>query len=242
MNVTSFLRHSLALISGIIAASANAQLLGFDFYTGGSQSPATWNSTTTNANLATGSGINVLTRGTTAGASSANNSFRTTGFQNNGISTSNTDYFQVVLRANTGYQVSLSSITANFAGTSSFAANPGVTSQWAYSTDGTNFTLIGSPTTTIGTPASNISYSLSGVSGLQNVSSLTSITLRFLASGQTATGGWGFISSAAGVNGLAINGTLTAVPEPSTYAAMAGAVALLGVIVYRRRQRVATKA
>lgn len=239
MKVVSFLRYLFAICSVIFVTSINGQILGYDFT--GASSPTTWASGTTNPNLDTTGSFNTLTRGAGAAASSGSNSFRTTGFQNNGISTSNTDYFQVVLRANSGYQLSLSGITANFAGTATYAASPGVSSQWAYSTDGSSFTLIGSPTTTIGTPANNISYNFSGVSALQNVSSTTSVTLRFYASGQTATGGWGFISSALGVNGLAINGTVTAIPEPSTYAALAGVLALGGVMWHRRRQRLAAK-
>jgi hypothetical protein len=37
------------------------------------------------------------------------------------------------------------------------------------------------------------------------------------------------------------NFTVSAIPEPSTYAAMAGAVALVGATVWRRRQRTAAK-
>lgn len=238
MKASLLVRHTLAISVGLTALSASAQILGYDFT--GASSPTTWNSTTTNSNLDTTSGFNTLTRGANATASSGSNSFRTTGFQNNGISTANTDYFQVVLRATSGYQLSLTNIAANFAGTSTFAASPGVSSQWAYSLDGTNFTLIGSPTTTIGTPGS-ASYALNDVSALQSVSSSTSITLRFYASGQTTTGGWGFISSSSGVNGLAISGSLTAIPEPSTYAALAGALALGGVMWHRRRLRLVAK-
>ncbi|MBK7966273.1 MAG: hypothetical protein IPK10_13970 [Bacteroidetes bacterium] len=41
--------------------------------------------------------------------------------------------------------MSLSTLDARFAGTASFTASPGVTSQFAYSFDGSTFTLIGSP-------------------------------------------------------------------------------------------------
>lgn len=225
---------SIAGIAAAVATATHAQILAFDFYTGGPQSPATWSSEITNANLDTTSGFNLLTRGAGAAASSATNSFRTTGFQNNGISTANTDYFQVVVRANTGYTLSLSGIAANFAGTTSYSASPGVSMQWAYSLDGTNFTLIGSPSSRIGNGSSTFDFS--GVSALQSVGSTTSITLRYYASGQTNTGGWGFISSANDAYGLQLNGTVTAIPEPSTYAAIFGALALAGVVVHRRRQ------
>jgi hypothetical protein len=38
------------------------------------------------------------------------------------------------------------------------------------------------------------------------------------------------------IDNLAINGTVSAIPEPSTYAAIFGALALAGVVVHRRRQ------
>jgi hypothetical protein len=152
--------------------------------------------------------LNLITRGTNAAANTAANSFRTTGFQNNGVSTSNTDYFQTTLKASPGNSLSLSSINANFAGTASFAAAPGVTQQFAYSLNGTTFTLIGSPFVTIGTPASSPVIDLTGIAALQNIHSSVTITIRYYASGQTTTGGWGFNSAASGINGLAFGGTV----------------------------------
>ncbi len=111
--------------------------------------------------------------------------------------------------------------------------------QWAYSTDGTNFNLIGSSFTLIGTPSTSPTVDLTSVSALQNVDANTSITMRFFASGQTATGGWGFISSTS-VDGLSLGGSVSAIPEPSTYAAIFGALALVGTVWHRRRQRIAT--
>ncbi len=204
------------LFLGVTATKSQAQIAAWDFF-GQNTGPATVTATTFNANLVSTAGANNITRGAGAAGSTANNSFRTTGFQNNGIAITNTDYFQVTLTAQAGFNLSLSSINAFLAGTPGFAVTPGVTTQFAYSLDGTNFTLIGSPAATIGTPATLATVNLTGVLALQNVASSTTVTLRFYASGQTATGGWGFISSAAGVNGLAIGGSLTAAnPTPTT--------------------------
>ena len=184
----------------------------------GQSSPATVTATSFNANLVSAAGANTITRGSGAVASSGSNSFRTTGFQNNGIATTNTDYFQVTLIAAAGYQLSLSAITANFVGTASFFAAPGVSSQFAYSLDGTNFMLIGSPIVNAAVPLS-ASIDLYGEPGLNNISPGTTITLRYYASGQTLTGGWGFASSAASptnTNGLNILGTITALPPVVT--------------------------
>ncbi len=159
----------LALFSLLFAAgklTAQTTLLGWDFF--GQSSPASFNATTKNGNL---DSTGTLSRGAGAAASSASNSFRTSGFQNNGISTANTDYFQFAISATSGYTLSLNSITANFAGTSTFAASPGVSLQYAYSTDGTTFTLIGSASTVVGTPGT-ATVSLSGVSALQSLAAL----------------------------------------------------------------------
>ncbi|WP_185117749.1 putative Ig domain-containing protein, partial [Cloacibacterium normanense] len=110
-----------------------------------------------------------------------------------------------------GKKLTLTKIDANLIGTSSFYATPGVTSQFAYSLDGTNFTLIGSPLTTT---SLSISFDLSAVSALQNVPSDKTVTIRYYASGQTNTGGWGFSSPTSGTNGLAISGYTESIPAP----------------------------
>lgn len=185
-------------------------LAGWNFF--GQNSPATFAATTFHSGLISTSNANLITRGPGAASSTGANSFRTTGFQNNGISVTNTDYFQVTIRPSAGNLVSLNGIRAIFNGTGSFFASPGVTSQYAYSLDGTNFTLIGSPvqTNSLTPPTVN----LSSITALQNVPSGTTITIRYYASGQTPTGGWGFTSAAAGDanNGLSILGFISSVP------------------------------
>ena len=152
-------------------------------------------------------GLNVLTRGSGASSSTGANSFRTTGFSNNGISLANTDYFQFKVKADSGYTLSLSGFDVGFDGTGSYYASPGVTSQFAYSLDGTTYTLIGSPYTSISlNPAT---FDCSGVSALQNVPATTTVYIRYYASGQTTSGGWGFGSSSAGEYGLIVNGSLS---------------------------------
>jgi len=100
-----------------------------------------------NANL---DSANTLTHGTNV-LNAANNSYRSTQFKNDGISTDNGDYFQITLSASPGYTLSLSTIDAAFNGTSTFYAVSGVSAQFAYSLDETTFTLIGSPFTMTGT-------------------------------------------------------------------------------------------
>ncbi|GGI25230.1 CehA/McbA family metallohydrolase [Pedobacter mendelii] len=197
------------LFTLLISKVSLAQIANWDF-TGQSTLP-TSTATTFDAGLTSAP---ILTRGTSASASAGNNSFRTVGFQNNGISTTNTDYFQVTLTASAGKQISLSSLDAVFAGTASYYANTGVSSQYAYSLNGTNFTLIGTPINITSAmvslnPPPTVTVNLSGISALQNVQAGTTITLRYYASGQTATGGWGFYSPITGRIGFSVGGTVS---------------------------------
>ena len=160
------------------------------------------------------SGLDVfdpLSRGAGAPASGATNSFRTTGFQNDGISTANTDYFQFDASSTTGNALSLSSVNAFYAGTASYFGGNGVSTEFAYSLDGTNFSLISSTLTAVTTtPSASITYNLAGVAALQNVPAATTVYLRLYASGNTSTGGFGIISSSGTVNGLVVNGSVVA--------------------------------
>ena len=192
----------LALLTGL---GATGQIAAWDFF--GQSLPVTCAATSFNSNLVSANGAGNITRGPGAAASGGANSFRTTGFQNNGISTANTDYFQITLQASPGYKLSLSTLDAKFNGTSSFFASPGVTIQFAYSLDGTTFTLIGSPVQSTSLTMAQIN--LSSITDLQNVYATTTVTIRYYASGQTSTGGWGFYSAAAGTNGLAVGGSVT---------------------------------
>ncbi|MGL2966865.1 YDG domain-containing protein [Flavobacterium sp. XGLA_31] len=190
-------------------------LAGWDFF--GQSSPATFAATTYNTNLNNTASQSTMTRGAGAASSSGSNSFRTVGFQNNGISTSNTDYFEVKATAVAGKTLTLTRIDANLIGTNTFYASPGVTSQFAYSLNGSTFTLIGSPVTTT---SLSINFDLTGITALQNVPAGTTVTLRYYASGQTSTGGWGFSSPAAGTNGLALTGYTSLQPAPSITSAL----------------------
>ncbi|MBU3681558.1 MAG: hypothetical protein FGM16_06435, partial [Flavobacterium sp.] len=198
----------------------------------GQSSPATVTATAFNSNLVSAAGANTITRGSAAVSSSGSNSFRTQGFQNNGIATSNNDYFQITLQPATGYQTSLSALTANFVGTATYYASPGVSSQFAYSLDGSNFTLIGSPLVNSTLPL-NGTFDLSGVPALQNVPAGTTITLRYYASGQTTTGGWGFSSPAASptnANGLNVLGSINPLPAVVTTAAASSITANTAIL------------
>lgn len=174
-----------------------------------------------------------LTRGSAAAPSAGSNSFRTVGFGNNGIIITRDDYFEFKASPSTGYQMSISTINAVCRGTTTFGAS--VQSQFAYSTDGTNFTLIGSPVvTTNGGGDHNISVNVSGVTALQDVPAGTTITFRYFASGSTNTGGWGYYSSGAGNYGLALQGAIVPVPVlPNITSALTDASNVLSTDTYQ---------
>ncbi|MEI7910420.1 MAG: hypothetical protein WCK77_12345 [Verrucomicrobiota bacterium] len=223
----------LAMALAALALPAAAQIAAWDF-SGDNTAAASSAAEVFDAKLDCS---NALTRGSGAGASAANNSFRSTGFGNNGIATANTDYFQCTLSATAGFTLSLSSLDARFSGTASYCATPGVSGQFAYSVDGSTFVLLGSPfVMTSSGPMPPLDVSV--ISALQNVPDATMVTIRYYASGQTTTGGWGFYSAAAGQYGLAIGGTLaaSALPPltfsaaPTSFAENAAAPAATGTV------------
>jgi uncharacterized repeat protein (TIGR02543 family) len=218
--------YTITYVAGSITVTETpVTIAAWDFF--GESNQVNSNADVSNVNLISAPS---LSRGSSAAFSAGANSFRTVGFQNNGISTANTDYFQTSIQSSSS-NVSLSSIDAFFAGTAGFFATPGVTSQFAYSLNGTSYTLIGSPQISSSTTLNQIN--LSGISALQNVAAGTTIYLRYYASGQTTTGGWGFASSAAGVYGLKIQGTVKSVPTLSlpTSATITETSATLGATV-----------
>ncbi|KAB2638782.1 MAG: hypothetical protein DVB25_07015 [Verrucomicrobia bacterium] len=199
----------VGLLAALVLPAAAAPIAAWDFY--GENAVPTSTAEVFDAKL---DSANTLTRGLTATASVGGNSFRTQGFKNDGISISNSDYFQVTLSAVPGYSLSLATIDANFSGTAGFYSSPGVAGQFAYSTDGSLFTLIDNSFVMMAT-GSMSQINLSAVAALQTLPDATTVTLRYYASGQTSGGGWGFWSDVAGHYGLAIGGTLAVSGLPS---------------------------
>ena len=222
----------LALVS-VVGVNADT-LLSFDF----SGSTNTAASNTQNSTFdAVGVVSSTMSRGAGIAANNAANSFRGTGFSNNGISVSNTDYFEFSVVAETGYVFSVDSIYGNFNGTASFSAAAGVTMAYAYSLDGgATFNLMD---TFVRVGTGNYTYSI-GASYASDLTDVTSVVFRLYASGQTTTGGWGLQSaSTPGTIGLSVDGVISsvsAVPEPSSFAVVAGGMALAGVALRRRRR------
>lgn len=169
----------------------------------GLNNAATANVTTKSSEIANNA---ILSRGAGAPASAGANSFRTNGFGNDAIAVTNTDYFQTSFTASQKI-MSLTSIDAIVTGSAAFAVSPGVTSQFAYSFDNSNYTLINIPVTIIGTNQ-KLSFNISNVPALQNIQPNTTVYFRFYAKGQSSTGTFGFYSetAAADKNGLEFYG------------------------------------
>ena len=193
--------------TGGVTATAAIQTWNFNGQTG-TNVTQTANTVATGLDTGTVGSVtyNTLTRGTSATVSAGGNSFRTVGFQNNGIATSNTDYFQWIV-SSSSQNLNLNSITARYNGTATYLASPGVSTQYAYSLDGTNFTLIGSAVV-VTVKDTLTTYDLSTVTALQNLSAGTDVYFRFYSSGQTTTGGWGYSSANATADGLTMIGSL----------------------------------
>jgi hypothetical protein len=216
----------LVLFQGLASADV---LLEFDF-SGATNTAAsnTQNSTFNVAEL----GSSTMTRGAGIGNNNAANSFRGVGFSSNGIDVSNTDFFQFTVSGVSGNLVSIESLVGNFNGTATFSNSPGVTMNWAYSLDGSTFTLSSTNFTRIGSGTSTYVFGGADAAALTNVNS---VTFRLLASGQTTTGGWGLQSAATpGTLGLVVNGSISAVPEP-TSTALVCLVGISGLAVRRYR-------
>ena len=196
-NPASSLQQTLEVVELPVA------LAQWDFF-GLSTSATATTVTAKNRNSALNSASGILTRGAGAAYSSGSNSFRTTGFENNGISVNSTDYFQTSFTA-TQEILSLSSIRAHVIGTSTFTRAPGVQVQFAYSLNGTTYTLINSPVTFQG-DGQLPDMNLASVAALQSIAPGTTVYFRFYASGQTTTGGYGFSSPASGQYGLEFYG------------------------------------
>ena len=125
----------------------------------------------------------------------------------------NDDYIEFDISAVSTYQVSLSTLDANFRRS---GTGPN-TFLWRYSTDGVVFTDIGSPISYTssfdGTHSVQAQINLSSILALQNVVSGTIITFRLYAWGATNAGGTFAIGRRDG-NELSVGGSVTLAPCP----------------------------
>ncbi len=172
---------------------------------------ATFNSTTTDANLNT----STLSRGGGLNASSLANSFSSTSFTAGAdlaAAITANDFLQFTVSPVVGQMVSLSTLNANFRRS---ASGPNGF-QWQYSLDGfsTAGSNIGSAISYTDTATNGLAQAaidLTGISALQNVANPAVITIRLYGYGASDTVGTFAIGRLAG-NDLAIIGSTSAIP------------------------------
>jgi hypothetical protein len=177
--------YSISYVSGSITVLPTpTKIAGWDFldgnYPGGSNNygPSPASPTNSNLNVTIGGLTRASGFGTTG--TGAGNAWGGTG---DGTTT-------FTVKANSGYTLSLSEISAYNVRRSGTGATTG---QWAYSLDGTNFTNIGNSITWGATTSSSgnaqSAISLIGISELQNLSSATTVTFRIINTGSSG-GTW----------------------------------------------------
>jgi hypothetical protein len=177
-----------------------------------------------------------LSLGSGLAASSAASTFGGSGFDQSGLAgaITNQDYLAFTITVADGYTLNLASLEY-LAGKSSGST----TLSAVLTSNRTGFTAsdaLDTYTFTNSSPALR-SVTLAGITSLQTITG----TVEFRLYGVSSSTDTFRIRSNAGAD-LKISGTVTAVPEPATTAAIAGAAALVGVIWLRRqRQRTAAK-
>lgn len=160
--------------------------------------------------------MSTLSRGAGINPDALARTFSSDDYTNNGTQAdalANDDYFEFDVSAIPTYQVSLTTLDANFR-----RSNTGPNMfLWKYSLDGVNFIDIGSPISYTGVADgafnTQTQIDLSSIPALQNVISGTTITFRLYGWGSTNAGG-SFAFGRQNSNELSIGGSVTLAPCP----------------------------
>lgn len=221
--------RALLLLLGLCSATAvaRAQLVVFNF-TGTSPAQNTpWASTST---LASGITLTGWTLGSVTG-DTTNNRFTATSWSTGAAfsnANSGNDYITFSITPTSGNQLSLSGATITYTlqnsgtGPDFYSVRSSIDSFGSdLSASSTALTATGGTTSTSLTLPSSVAYT--GLTG--------AVEFRIYGWGATSTGG------TFSVNAWSMTGSVSAVPEPSTYAAIAGGLVLAGALWQRRRAR-----
>lgn len=216
----------------LAAAQASAQVLAWDVQ--GSGTPfSTLGATTIAANLDTTAGLNLLTRTTVTG-SSAGNSFASLNWNITSTFDETVNYIGFMLTPASGFELNLTSLDYAING-SNTAPNNG---RWGYKIGAgsfvfdTDFTML--------QPAQT-AFHVSSPWDFTDFTTASTVEFRFWVYGTTpigtgaasATSGSARIANITG-NDLVLNGSVTAVPEPSTISLIG--LGVLGVLAFARRR------
>ena len=202
-----------------MTCSVQAQIVIYSFGTSGSPTTNA-SSTASHVSASVFSGLNggpATGSGSPVYAAGSGGSFFTATTWTGAAPGSN--YFQFTITPDSGYSISATTLTFGYratpTGPTAYAIRSSADSYTAnlasgsFTNDG-NWSSVGS-----------ISITLSGL--------VSATTLRLYGSGASAAGG------TLRVDDVGLSGTVTAIPESSTYAAILGTLTLLGVVIWRRR-------
>ncbi len=172
-----------------------------------------------------------LTLGSGVSASNTSDFFSANGFNTTSLAAaiSGGDYLSFTITPAAGYALNISSVSFN-SGVSSAVTN--FNAALLSSTTGFNPAgVLHSYSFATTTPPTQ-SITLSGTAALQNVTGALEFRLYgWRDSAGTST----FRLRSLSGNDLVVTGSVTAIPEPGTYAVLLGAVALAGAVIRRRR-------
>jgi len=214
------------------SSEGSAALIAWDF-DGLAGNEASVNATTQNIS---GSSI-ALTRGSGLSAAALANSFNSSSWVVGGAlddATSAGDYLQFSFTVPTLSTASLTELDANFRRSSTGPSN----FLWQYDV-GSGFTNIGSSFSFTDTATNGIAQpelDLSGISALQNMAAGTNVSFRLLGAGASNAGGTFALGRLSG-DDLALNGSVTAIPEPTSLALCTAVAISAGGASWRKRRR-----
>lgn len=242
------MKKLIIALAGAVAFSFNpnssaTMLIGFNPFglaSGAANKPNPFNTTSAGTvSLATNVQLNAgLTNGSGATLGGTTNAWGGAGLNatSQALAIAGNDYYTLTLQAASGFQTSFTTINLDV----SRALDAGITNFiWQYQIGGTGgFADIGTASTIVNNASKQaFAIDLSGISALQNVTQ--AVEFRFYGWGATsAASSLNFIGVTPGVGdftALNFDGTVTAVPEPSTIALVAGG---LGFVLWRIRRKV----
>lgn len=187
-----------------------------------------------------GAGVSAVTQGASSGTPTAGGRYnwglgsdtsdRAIGFMTSG-GYSSPNSVMAYFQNNTGSTIT--SLTINY-DIERYRINTAAASvSMFYSLNGTSWTAISNSTSTFSTGSS--SYTFSSPTTDNKSISLTGLGINTSSSIYLR---WNFDTTGSNSQGLGLdNVSVTAIPEPSTYAAIFGALALAGVMIHRRRKQ-----
>ncbi len=223
MKKIAFHLFASALIVASAISSANAGAIAAWDFSGiagavGYFGPSPMAAASTDANVTVGG----LTRGSGIATTATGASYAWGGhdFQNASASAAiaGNDYATFSVTANSGYELAISGFSAYNIRHSGTGPNTGL---WQYSLNGVDFTDIGTSFSygAVTTSAGNTmaAVDLSGISALQHVAAGSTVTFRIASWGGSGASGTWYLNDPSKTTAadFTVNGTTSAVPEPS---------------------------